>query len=196
MIHYVVFPEAQPQAEDFPRQGETLVNAEAGERVVFTKDRFHEDSNEVIIEVELAANGSVPLAHVHVNMNEVFTGITAQTELRVNDTLHTLTTGQSIDIPAGTPHLPYNTSPTPSKVQVVMNPIGVFDLCLVNIHRTLSRPDDEQNWFSTQLQLSRYAYFCGVYHAGIPLWLQQAGLFFLDPTLRAMGYHAWKEVVP
>ena len=196
VVHYILLPEAVPQESDYPKQGHVILNQEAGERVVFTKDRFQGNPNEVIIEVDLAAKGSIPMAHLHVNMNEVFRGVEAKTELMVSGKVHTLTPGESIDIPAGIPHLPYNTSDTASRIQVTMNPIGMFDLCLVNIHRTLSRSTQEQNWLSQQLQLSRYAYFCDVYRADLPTWVQQAGLFFLTPTIRALGYHAWKETTP
>ena len=196
LVHYIILPEALPDLEDYPKQGDVIFNQQAGERVEFTKDRFHGDPNVVIIEVDLAANGSVPMAHVHSNMHEVFSGLTAQTEMQINNKRHTLTRGQSVDVPAGAAHLPYNTSSTPSKVEVVMNPVGVFDLCLVNIHRLLSRPESEQNWLRTQLQLARYASFCDVYRPDIPILVQQVGLFFLNPTIRAMGYHAWKGVEP
>lgn len=196
LCHYIIFPEALPSEENFPKQGDVIVNKAAGERVVFIKDRFQGNPDEVIIQVELAAHGSIPMSHVHSTMNEVFTGLEAQTSLMVIDTLHTLEINQAVTVSAGTPHLPYNASATPSKIQVAMEPIGMFDLCLVNIHRTLAQDTSEQSWLSQQLQLSRYAYLCGVYRGDMPVWLQQAGLFFMTPTVRAMGYHAWKANQP
>jgi|MDSW01.1.fsa_nt_gb quercetin dioxygenase-like cupin family protein len=196
LCHYIIFPEALPTDQNYPRQGDIILNASAGERVQFVKDRFQGNPNEVIIEVELDAHGSIPMSHVHINMNEVFTGLEAQTSLEVNGTVHTLENSQSVTVAAGAPHLPYNASATPSKIQVAMEPIGSFDLCLVNIHRTLAKEPSEQSWLSQQLQLSRYAYFCDVYRGDIPVWVQQAGLFFITPTIRALGYHAWKATTP
>lgn len=195
-IHYILYPEPLPNKTNFPKTGDTILNKSAGERVIFTKSRFQGDPNEVVIQVDLSARGSIPMAHVHTEMDEVFSGLEAKTSLMANGKIHTLENGQSFIITAGTPHLPYNDSDTASRIQVSMKPIGMFDLCLTNIHRVLDQAETKQNWLSTQLQLSRYAYFCDVYHADIPIPLQQAGLFFLTPTLRALGYHAWKATTP
>ena len=193
IVHYLLFPETMPNAKDYPRQGDTVLNEAAGERVTFTKDRFTGNADEVIIEVDLAAHGSIPMAHIHSKMDEVFSAIESTTQLTVDGETHSLAPGNSIHIPAGVPHLPHNTSATPSKIQVTMTPIGVFDLCLVNIHRTLGATAAGQSWISTQLQMARYAQFCDVYRGDVPVWLQQAGLFLLAPTIRLLGYHPWQE---
>ena len=192
VVHYILLPESYPGPGDFPRHGQTFINPESGESVTFIKDRYQGDPDEVVIQVEFAVEGSVPLAHVHSNMNEVFSGLEETTHLLVDGVEHTLTRGQSIEIKAGTPHLPYNKTANASKVKVQMNPVGVFDLCLVNIHQTLSKPASHGNWLDTQLQLARYASLCDVYRGDIPVWIQKVGLFFIAPTIRALGYPAWK----
>lgn len=191
--HYIIFPEASPKVDDFPRQGITVTNAIAGETITFVKDRYTGDPGLVEIEVSLNPQSSVPMMHVHSLMTEVFTALEGNTSMLESNNVHRLKVGQSIEIKPGTPHLPLNTSDALSIVKVSMQPVGVFDLCLVNIHGFLSQSPAQQAWLTTQLQLARYAWFCDVYRSDIPVWLQKSGLFIGIPTLRALGFKAWKE---
>ena len=193
ILHYVVIPETAPSPDSFPKNGDTIYNHLAGESVRFIKDRYTGDPSRVEIEVELKASGSVPLAHTHADMNEVFTGVLGTTHLMHLGQLHQLEPGESIEISSGQAHLPFNPGPDTAKVRVSMQPIGVFDLCLLNIHRFLASPASQESWVTTQLQLARFAPFCDVYRHDVPIWIQQAGLFFVVPTLRALGFRAWEE---
>lgn len=193
LLHYLVFPEPAPCPNSFPRKGDVIKNPLAGETFRYTKDRYTGDPSVVEIEVELQARGSVPLAHIHSNMNEVFTGLFGQTHLMNQEVLHKLQPGESIQVGAGGAHLPFNPGPGIARVKVSMQPIGVFDLCLVNIHRFLASPDSQRSWLTTELQLARFAPFCDVYRHDLPVWIQKTGLFFVVPTLRALGFKAWEE---
>jgi len=191
--HYIIFPEESPKADNFPRQGITITNAIAGETITFVKDRYTGDPNLVEIQVSLNPQSSVPMMHVHSLMTEVFTSLQGNTCMLEKSNVHQLKVGQSIEIKPGTPHLPLNTSDALSIIKVSMLPVGVFDLCLVNIHEFLSQPPTQQTWLTTQFQLARYAWFCDVYRSDIPVWLQKAGLFIGIPTLRILGFKAWEE---
>ena len=72
VVHYILLPESYPGPGDFPRHGQTFINPESGESVTFIKDI---KVTRIVIQVEFAVEGSVPLAHVHSNMNEVFSGL-------------------------------------------------------------------------------------------------------------------------
>ena len=192
-IHYLLLPENEPSPDSFPRTGDTVVNPVAGETIRFTKDRYTGEPSRVEIEVEIKASGSIPLAHIHSNMHEVFTGLTGTTHLTHQENRKSIGPGEALQIQAGEAHLPFNPGPGIARVKVSMQPIGVFDLCLVNIHQFLATPLSERSWLHTQLQLARFASFCDVYRSDIPVWIQKVGLFAANPTLRALGYRAWAE---
>ena len=78
-----------------------------------------------------------------------------------------------------------------ARFTVAMKPVGVFDLCLVNLHSFLDSGDNTGNWLREQMQLARFAQFCDVYRADIPLFAQRVGLFLITPTLRALGFERW-----
>jgi len=191
-LHYMVFPEPEPPEDLFPRAGERVVNQSAGEEILFLKDRFSGDPNKVTIQVDLRAGGSVPNAHVHGSMNEVFIGLKGEASLALYESKHTLRPRTRALVPAGAAHLPANPGDKPARFQVEMEPIGVFDLCLVQIHNLMDKPKENRNWITEQMQLARMATFCDVYRGELPVWIQKAGLFFMDPTLRAMGFPRWR----
>ncbi len=193
LTHYVLIPEPPPSADFFPRQGHVIVNSVAGETVRILKDCYSGDPSLVEIDVLLEPGRSVPMPHIHIGMTEVFTALEEQTNLVISGNIRSLQPGESITIHEGVPHQPFNPGKVSSRVKVSLQPVGFFDLCLVSIHGLLTKPEEERGWLVTQMQLARYATFCNIYRVDIPVWLQQSGLFFADPTLRLLGFRRWEE---
>jgi quercetin dioxygenase-like cupin family protein len=105
------------------REGpDVLVNALAGERVVF-RTHAHETGGELIrFDLVLSKVGGSPPPHVHLHQTEAFSVRSGAIRLMVGGEERILVAGESALVPAGTPHRWWNAGPGDALVAVEMRP--------------------------------------------------------------------------
>jgi quercetin dioxygenase-like cupin family protein len=76
------------------------------------------------IEATYEPGGSAPPKHLHPGQAERFELLAGQLETRVGDGQRTLRPGDTLDVPAGTPHQMWNSGAEPARVLWQIRPAG------------------------------------------------------------------------
>ena len=167
------------------QDGDVIENRRLGERVTFTR-LPSSMSDTASIDVTLASNASVPIAHVHPQVSETFFVHQGVLEVRVDENVLRLTAGQETTVHPFSAHAFRNPTDQVVKFSVKLSPAGQMPYALQELHSYLSKmPSDGVGHF---LQMIRFAEAFDVYRAGIPLWIQKLGIACLAPTARLLGY--------
>ena len=90
------------------RQGDTLENPVAGERIVFRRTAADSGGAVLSFDYFLPAGGSVPLAHVHPRQEERFEVVSGRARIRVGRRLRGASAGESVVVPRGSVHRLWN----------------------------------------------------------------------------------------
>jgi mannose-6-phosphate isomerase-like protein (cupin superfamily) len=170
-----------------------LVNAFNGETFVFPAQeaeppvaRFN------VILAPGGSGGGNALVHVHPGASETFTVTSGRLAVVMRGIEQFAVVGQSVTIPAGTPHHFRNadTGPTVATVQFVP---AQQHLRFFKNFATLAQ--NQQQWFSAKgdphlllIALVLHAYPGHLYLAGIPIFVQRLLFGVLSPLARLAGY--------
>jgi quercetin dioxygenase-like cupin family protein len=87
-----------------PAVGLELVNPVAGTRTVFTATAESTGGDYVEIEMTYPPNSSPPPRHLHPSQDEHFTVLDGAMHATVGDDSRQISTGDVLEVPAGTPH--------------------------------------------------------------------------------------------
>jgi mannose-6-phosphate isomerase-like protein (cupin superfamily) len=105
------------------REGpDVLVNALAGERVVFHTHASDTDGKLIQFDLVLTKVGGSPPAHVHLHQSERFQVRSGAIRVMIAGEERVLREGDEALVPAGTPHRWWNAGPGDALVSVEMRP--------------------------------------------------------------------------
>ena len=105
------------------REGpDVLVNALAGERVVFHTHAADSGGEVIRFDLVLTKVGGSPPAHVHLHQSEEFSVRSGTIRVLIGDQERLLGPGEQALVPAGTPHRWWNAGPGDALVSVEMRP--------------------------------------------------------------------------
>jgi len=179
--------ERTPTREEYPKAGDVLVNAVAGERVVFRAAPKPFTDGLSRLDVTLNPMGAVPVAHIHPDSVETFVVKRGRVVATLDGVEHTLGPGDRITVPAGRAHALRNGTDEIAEVEVELAPTGRMHLALTQVHGYLHEAGASPG-IGGFLQMLRFAERYHVYLDGPPFWLQKFGIFALAPTARLLGY--------
>jgi mannose-6-phosphate isomerase-like protein (cupin superfamily) len=113
----------QQQQEGQMREGpDVLVNALAGERVIFGKHAADTGGQLIQFDLVLTKVGGNPPPHIHLHQTERFVVRSGALRVMVADEERELREGEEALIPAGTAHRWWNAGPGDALVSVEMRP--------------------------------------------------------------------------
>jgi mannose-6-phosphate isomerase-like protein (cupin superfamily) len=134
LLHRVVFRQSPPPTASFPRAGDTFASAAEGfdQKVVAVRDGW------LVLETRIAPRAPGPPRHLHRTFDETFTVASGTLAVDLPGGTKLLGPGETLVIPAGTPHRPHN----PSDTEVVIGgdvPVmpQSFAACLVQVYHFL-----------------------------------------------------------
>ena len=190
VFHHLLFSEPKVQETYFPRSGDTIVNAEQGQRMVLRQTAHETDGELVQVEVFLKPGGG-PDAHVHLGQDAKLTVRAGELTVLMNDEEHRLGVGDTLVVPAGKSHKPTNQGTRDARVVLEMRPAGNYDQFLVQYHGFMTEEgavrSDKDVFWQMVLFGPRYHTFAG----NTPVVLQRAVSFLLAPTARFLGYQSF-----
>jgi mannose-6-phosphate isomerase-like protein (cupin superfamily) len=170
-----------------------LVNAFNGE--TFTFALAENDSETARFDVALAPGGSGggnALVHIHPGASETFIVEAGRLAVTMNGVEHFAEAGQSITIPAGTPHHFSNAHADTTQATVAFSPAQQHLRFFKNF-ATLTEKHPE--WFAAKgdphlllIALVLHTYRDHLYLAGIPIIVQKLLFGVLAPLARLRGY--------
>lgn len=188
-----IFPEKKPDLVNYFQPGDVLHSKSEGfdQTIISVKDGWVHSS----LKIQPKAPG--PPEHIHTDLVEVFAVKEGVLSIMVNGEKKTLKAGESITIPVGTSHRPFNETDQPV---IVENDEGEKDLTvefayhLSQLYRVVDGMGGKPSAIAMILQLSVYGTEMDAYLAdGGPIAVQKAMRYLLAPTARLLGYSSYYE---
>lgn len=193
ILHYYIFPEKKPDLSNYFQAGDVLHSTSEGfdQTIISVKDRWVHSS----LKVQPRAPG--PPEHIHTNLVEVFAVKEGTLSILVNGEKKTVKAGESITIPVGTPHRPFNETDLPVIVESDESEKDItveFAYHLSQLYGVVDGMGGNPSAFSMIMQLSAYGNEMDAYLAdGPPIPVQKAMRFLFAPTARLFGYKKYYE---
>ena len=193
VLNYYVFPEKKPDYAAYFQPGDKLHSASEGfdQIIISQKDGWVHTS----LTVQPKAPG--PPEHIHAKLTETFAVREGVLSILVNGEKKIVKAGESITIPAGTRHKPFNETDSPVIVRSNENEKSLtveFAYHLSQVYRIVDSLGENPSEFSMLMQLSVYGSEMDAWLAdGPPVPVQKAVRFLLAPTARLLGYRNYYE---
>ncbi|MEQ1606508.1 MAG: cupin domain-containing protein [Pyrinomonadaceae bacterium] len=185
------FPEKIPDPATYFQPGDVLHSRNEGfdQTILSVKDGWVHSS----LIVQPYAPG--PPEHIHTNLVETFAVKEGVLSILLNGEKKTVRAGESLTIPVGTAHRPFNETGRPVIVESdgIENSLTVeFAYYLSQIYGFGDGLGEQPDALSMIMQLSVYGNKMDAYLAdGPPVPVQKAMRVVLAPTARLLGYRAY-----
>ena len=181
LLHRAIFPQPPPDPASYPKVGDLLVSRAEG----FVQKVTGIDGDWITSELVIEPNAIGPPLHYHETFDEQFSVVEGTLHVRFDGEVKKVRTGESILVPAGVPHQPFN----PTTVRVVLAsedpsiPI-TFAACLIQLYALM----DAEEPIAMPLQMSVIDPICDTHIADIPAPMWGLLKVALAPAARLLGY--------
>ena len=170
--------------------GQTLVNPVTKETLVFRTTSADTNGASVVVEAYVEPDGAVAAAHVHPGQEERFEVLAGELEFRVGKKTIVACPGDTVVVPAGTPHRFRNTSTETAHFVCEVTPALGFEQLIETMFALAADGKVNRKGMPNPLRLAVIArhHFGDVRLPFPPAWLQWLGLAFGAPFGRVLGY--------
>lgn len=193
LLDKVIFPEAEPGAEYYPHEGQVFISKTEGFRQTILKRENGLVWGELVLEPHAAG----PPEHIHTTFPEKFIVAEGTLSLMVNGEKKLLRAGESLLIPPGTAHKPFNETDLPVVVKGPMTPEYAipeqFTVFLTQAYGFFDEAEANNQPPAALLQMSRFSPKYDSWLASPPVILQKILFFAISPTARLLGYRTYYE---
>lgn len=193
LLDKVIFPEAEPGPDYYPREGQVFVSKSEG----FRQTVLRRENGLVWGELVLEPYAAGPPEHIHTTFPEKFIVAEGTLSLLVGGEKKTLRIGESLLISPGTPHKPFNETDSPVVVKGPFTPeYGIpeqFTVFLTQAYGFFDESESNNQLPKALLQMSRFSPKYDSWLANPPVFLQKALFFAIGPTARLVGYRTYYE---
>jgi len=114
------------------KAGEVLDNPFTGQSLTFRRTAADTGGDLLEVESTWASGGQAPPEHHHPRQEEHFEVLEGELQVRIGDAERTVRTGETIDVPPGTPHAMWNAGPASARALWQTRPAlrteGFFEL--------------------------------------------------------------------
>ena len=173
------------------KAGDTIESPLSGARIVFLKKS--RDTNGELLQLDdvMKGGGRVPIEHVHPYMEERFEILSGTARLSMRGQERDVGAGETVVVPAGTPHVWGNPSEEELHVIVELRPALKMEEWFETVFG-LQRDGkaDPKNGLPNLLQLALIAREYEFYLARPPLFVQRVLFGLLAPIGKLLGYKA------
>jgi mannose-6-phosphate isomerase-like protein (cupin superfamily) len=107
LLHYVVFPEGEPPEWAYAKSGFAF-ETPTGERFRVIRSGVETGGEFAQSHFDLIPGGHAPRAHVHPHQEERFQVLSGTLTVVVNDEERVVSAGETVVVPPGTAHQPFN----------------------------------------------------------------------------------------
>lgn len=188
LFHAVIFPEKKPDISQYFKPGDVFMSKQE-----MVKQTVVKQENGIVYcasVIEPFAPG--PPAHIHPDFDEVFEIANGELSMWVNGTVQKIRPGESLTIPKGTPHKPFNeTADTIFTKGTVAFP-EQFAFYLKQVYGVMDRDPGFGKSAGTMFQMALFNHAgFGSYLTGPPVMMQRLLSFLLTPAARLMGYKSY-----
>ena len=193
LLDKVIFPEAEPGADYYPREGQVFVSKSEGFRQTVLK----RENNLVWTELVLEPFAPGPPEHIHTSLPENFVVAEGTLSLLVNGEKKILRPGESLLINPGTSHKPFNETDSRVVIKTPLTPEYAlpeqFTVFLTQAYGFFDESESNSRLPKALLQMSRFSPKYELWLANPPIPVQKAVSFVIAPTARLLGYRSHYE---
>ena len=180
------------------RAGDSVVNAVTGERLVFHETSHETDGEYCRFDTYVEPGGAVAAAHVHPYQTERFEVLSGTLAVKAGRDRHELSAGETVVIERGTPHMFWNAGDDTLCFRAEVRPALQFESLIETMFGLATAGKTNKKGLPNPLRLAVIAnhHFDVVRLAGVPGWMQRAGLAMGAPIGRLLGYRPTYEALP
>jgi mannose-6-phosphate isomerase-like protein (cupin superfamily) len=188
LLHLVIFPEKKPDISTYFKPGDVFYSAaEKAKQTVLKQENGFVYCSAVI---EPFAPG--PPVHIHTEFDEVFEITNGELSMLVNGEVKKIRPGQSLHVPKGTPHKPFNETADTIHTKGYIAFPEKFAFGLAQVYGLMDNDPKFGKSAGTMLQmiLLNNSGFDS-YLDNPPLMVQKVTGFLLTPLARLLGYKSY-----
>jgi len=170
--------------------GDTIENPVTGERTVFLETSRETDGQAVVFETFVQPDGFVAAAHVHPTQEERFEILSGTLGLRTGGEEIVADPGETVTIPAGTPHRFWNAGEDEVRFRCEVRPALQFEQLVETMFALAADGKTNKKGMPNPLRLAviARAHFDIVRLPFPPAFVQRLGLALGAPLGRILGY--------
>jgi mannose-6-phosphate isomerase-like protein (cupin superfamily) len=175
---------------DLIRTGDTIENPVTGERITFLATSVDTDGEAVVFETFVQPDGFVAAAHVHPKQEERFEVLSGTLALKVAGEEIIAGPGETLTVPAGTPHRFWNVGDVEVRFRCEVRPALQFEQLLETMFALAADGKTNRKGMPNLLRLAviARAHFDVVRLPFPPAFVQRSGLALGAPLGRLFGY--------
>ena len=188
LFHLVIFPEKKPEISTYFKPGDVFYSkAEKASQTVVKKEKGFVYCTSTI---EPFAPG--PPVHIHTGFDEVFEVLNGELSMLVDGEVKKIKPGQSLHVPKGTPHKPFNETADTIHFKGATAFPEAFAFYLAQVYGLLDHDPSFGKSIGTMFQMSllNQAGFDSYLHKP-PVAIQKVTAFLLTPAIRLFGYKSY-----
>jgi quercetin dioxygenase-like cupin family protein len=193
LLDKVIFPEAEPGEDFYPREGQVFVSKTEG----FHQKVLKRENGLIWAELTIAPRAAGPPEHIHTTFSENFIVAEGTLSLLVNGEKKLLRPGESFLVVPGTPHKPFNETDAPVIVRGPLTPeYGIperFGVFLTQAYGFFDEAESNSQPPKVLLQMSRFGPEYELWLASPPVFVQKTLFFVIAPAARLLGYRKYYE---
>lgn len=192
IFHHYLFPPRKPDYASYFKTGDKFQSNWEGfeQTVISQKDDW------LNTKVVMRPKSAGPPVHIHENFDEVFTVKEGTLSVLINGEKKIVRAGESVKIPRGTPHKPFNESDLPVLVEDENGKSFPLEFAyhLSQIYPLIDSLDGNPGNLTMMMQFSVYGGEFDSWMADSPpIGVQKVTRFLLAPTARLLGYKNYYE---
>jgi len=170
--------------------GDTIENPVTGERLVFHRTSQETNGEAVVFETFVQPDGFVAAAHVHPKQEERFEIVSGMLGLRMGGEKIVAGPGETVTIPAGTPHRFWNAGEGEAHFRCEVRPALEFEQLIETMFALAAAGKTNKKGLPNPLRLAviARAHFDVVRLPFPPAFVQRLGLALGAPLGRLLGY--------
>lgn len=187
VVHHYLFPPEKVAYINYFKPGDQFNSVTEG----FHQTIISLDGEWLNARLVMQPHAPGPPEHVHADFDETFTVKEGVLSMLINGEHKVIRAGESVFIPKGTAHKPFNES---DQVVIVENKDGEktfptkFAYYLNQLYPVIDDMGENQSTMKIVMQFSVYGSDLDTWIVGPPIGVQRALRFILAPTARLMGY--------
>ena len=180
----------QQKEKDMIHAGDTIENPVTGERLVFHRTSQETDGEAVVFETFVQPDGFVAATHVHPKQEEQFEILSGTLGLRMGGEEIVARPGDSVTIPAGTPHRFWNAGEDEAHFRCEVRPALQFERLIETMFALAADGKTSRKGMPNPLRLAviARAHFDVVRLPFPPAFVQRLSLALGAPLGRLIGY--------
>jgi mannose-6-phosphate isomerase-like protein (cupin superfamily) len=193
LLDSVIFPEGDAGPAFYPPSGYQFASKKEG----FRQTVLQRQNGLVWTELVLDPHAAGPPEHVHTSFAEGFVVTEGTLTILFQGQKRLVHAGESLVVPPGTPHKPFNETDSRVVVRAPLTPEDAmperFVVFLTQAYAFFDESPSNNSPLSALLQMSRFSPTYDAWLGDVPITAQKALFYTIRPAARLLGYRTFYD---